>query len=81
MTDHDLLVKLFTFLKARDFVLGNEGSVKDMVKRYQRPPLTMHYRACMQLTVQDYKDLAVLLTEIDTHLKAEVSIGETLEPV
>ena len=72
MTDHELLVSLFEFLKARDFVLGNEGSVRDMVMRYARPPLTMHYRCAMQLTMQDYKDLALLLSQIDTHLKQEV---------
>ena len=77
MTDHELLVSLFEFLKARDFVLGNEGSVRDMVNRYARPPLTMHYRCAMQLTMQDYKDLALLLSQIDTHLK-QVEVTESV---
>ena len=80
MTDHELLVSLFEFLKARDFVLGNEGSVRDMVTRYARPPLTMHYRCAMQLTMQDYKDLALLLSKIDAHLKQENTTEETREP-
>jgi hypothetical protein len=69
MTDRALLEQLFAFLKERDFVLGNETSVKDMVLRYARPPLTMHYRAAMQLTIQDYKTLGKLLKTLDDHLK------------
>ena len=80
MTDHELLVSLFEFLKARNFVQGNEGSIRDMVTRYARPPLTMHYRYAMQLTVQDYKNLALLLIRINTHLNQETASGETLEP-
>lgn len=70
-TDRELLEDLYSFLKERTFVAGDEVSVRDMVQRYARPPLTMHYRAAMQLTVADYKRLDSLLEKLKAHLEPE----------
>lgn len=69
MTDRELLQQLFNFLKARRFVAGDEASVRDMVRRYKQPPLTIHYRAAMQLTVADYQQLGSLLEAVKIHLE------------
>ena len=68
MTDRELLERLFRLLVNRDYVAGDPDSIMDMVNRYQRPPLTMHYRIAMQMTVNDYKRLADVLETISKHL-------------
>lgn len=69
MTDREALEKLFDFLSNRTFVAGPEEVVKDMVKRYQQPPWTMHQRVVMQMTVAEYQAIGLLLTRIAHHLK------------
>lgn len=75
--DRELLEQVYLFLHERDFVLGDEGSVRDMVNRYARPPLTLRNRACMQLTIQEYKMLAIILVTIGKHLYPEKFIEES----
>lgn len=80
MTDRELLEQLFGFLKQRSFVIGDEASTRDMVQRYQRPPVTMLHRVAMQMTTQDYNNLGTLLNRIDDHLKETTPAeGEILE--
>lgn len=67
MTDRVLLERLFNLLVRRNFIVGDETSVRDMVKRYQQPPLTMHHRVAMQMTIDEYKLLGDLLEEIVEH--------------
>lgn len=67
-TDRELLQQLFDLLKTRKFVAGDETSVRDMVKRYQQPPLTMYFRVVMQLTKADYDRLGKLLDQVNEHL-------------
>lgn len=85
MTDRELLEQLFNLLVRRNFIVGDETSVRDMVKRYQQPPLTMHHRVAMQMTIAEYKVLGDLLEEIVEHFKptdqVEPTEGETREPV
>lgn len=85
MTDRELLEKLFNLLVRRNFIVGNEESTRDMVKRYQQPPLTMHHRVAMQMTIAEYKVLGNLLEEIVEHFKpaelVESAEGEIVEPV
>lgn len=68
MTEREMLQKLFDFMVARNYVGGDVDSVRDMVKRYKQPPLTMHYRVAMQMTVNEYDALFPLLTEIQQYL-------------
>lgn len=85
MTDRELLQELFDFMVKRNFVLGDEKSVRDMVLRYAQPPLTMHHRVCMQMTVQDYEKLGKLLERIVEHFNPdnlaveEIPETETME--
>lgn len=81
MTERELLQELFDALKNQDFVVGDEASTRDMVKRYQRPPVTMHRRVAMQFTIAEYHKLAATLKKINTHLNpaqpAEEEIRES----
>lgn len=85
MTDRELLERLFNILVRRNFIVGDEASTRDMVKRYQQPPLTMHHRVAMQMTIAEYKVLGDLLEEIVGHFKpselAQPVEGESVEPV
>lgn len=76
MSDRELLEALFDFMVKRNFVIGDEVSVKDMVLRYKQPPLTMHQRVCMQMTVRDYANLEKLLERIVEHFDPNVIIEE-----
>lgn len=69
LTDRELLEQLATFLRGRNFITGDAASIKDMVQRYQQPPLTMLNRVGMQMTLTDYRQLGVLLETISNHLK------------
>lgn len=69
MTDRELLELLVGFIKRGDFIAGDEAGVLDMVKRYQHPPLTMHYRVAMRMTVNEYNELARTMKQIEVHLK------------
>lgn len=81
MTDRELLVAIFEFMKNRTFIGGDEASVKDMVKRYQQPPLTMLNRVAMQLTVNDYNLLVAILQRIQAHLEPiEESTNADIRP-
>lgn len=68
MTDREMLEKLFAFFVGRDFVTAAPEAIKDMVKRYEQPPLTMYRRVAMQMTQQQYDELVPLLMEIQQHL-------------
>lgn len=69
MTDRELLRQLFAFLAGRNYVKGDPESIRDMVRRYQQPPLNMHYRICAQMTKAEYDSLSILLVRIQHHLK------------
>lgn len=77
--DRELLEKLFAFLAQRNFILGEEQTVRDMVLRYKQPPMTMLNRVAMQMTINDYKELGKLLEQIDGHLHPQPQ-EETVEP-
>lgn len=85
MTDRELLYQLFMMLTKRNFVIGDEASTRDMVKRYQQPPVTMYHRVAMQMTIAEYNELSVLLEKILEHFNpyaaTEPTEGETVEPV
>lgn len=68
-TDRELLTKLARFIASRPVIEGDEDSIRDMVSRYSNPPLTLHYRRALRLTVNEHKNLQVLLTQINEHLK------------
>lgn len=71
-TDRELLQQLFEQLKARTFVVGDEATIKSMVQTMRHPPMTMRSRVVMQLTLNEYQQLAQTLTEVEQHLKDEV---------
>lgn len=84
LTDRELLERLFNLLVRRNFIVGDETSVRDMVKRYQQPPLTMYHRVAMQMTIDEYKVLGDLLEEIVEHFNPTDSVEpaerEIVEP-
>lgn len=69
MTDRELLIELAVFLASRAYIEGDKASIADMVQRYANPPLTLHYRAAMRLTVTEYRQLQALLERVNNHLK------------
>lgn len=69
MTDREALEALFKFMANRTFVSGTPEVVRDMVKRYEQPPMTMHNRVAMQMTKAEYDSVSLLLTRIMYHLK------------
>jgi hypothetical protein len=82
MTDREALEALFRFMANRNFVSGTPEVVRDMVKRYEQPPLTMHYRVAMQMTKAEYDSVSLLLTRIMHHLKPPEVIEDAIdEPV
>ncbi len=82
MTDREALEALFKFMAGRNFVSGTPEVVRDMVKRYQQPPLTMHHRVAMQMTRAEYRDVSLLLTRIMHHLKPPEVVEDSVdEPV
>lgn len=82
MTDREALEALFIFMANRTFVSGTPEVVRDMVKRYEQPPLTLHNRVAMQMTKAEYDSVSLLLTRIMHHLKprevTEDSIDESV---
>lgn len=76
MNEYELLQELFDALKNQDFVVGDEASTRDMVKRYQRPPITMHRRVAMQFTIPEYHAVASILKKIDAYLKPAEPVEE-----
>ena len=68
-TDRELLTKLAIFIASRVVIDGDEASIRDMVSRYSNPPLTLHYRRAMRLTVNEHKNMQLLLAQINEHLK------------
>lgn len=71
MTDRELLQELFGFLVGRNYVEGDEQSIRDMVLRYKQPPLTLYHRVCMQMTKADYDRLDNLLERIVAHFSPD----------
>lgn len=61
MTERDLLILLCHFINTKQVVMGDEDSIKDMVVRYQSPPFTIAYPACLRMTIQDTQELNELL--------------------
>lgn len=77
-----MLELLFSFFVGRNFVEGDPASIKDMVKRYQQPPLTMYHKVCLQMTKAEYDALAGLLVRIGEHLKPVEMIEDSIsEPI
>lgn len=72
MTDAQLLEELFRFMVQRNFIMGDEASVRDMVLRYKQPPLTLHHMVVMQMTKNDYDKLTDLLARIVEHFNPNV---------
>lgn len=58
------LLQLYSFLRARTFIVGERETVMDMVRRYQNPPLTLHRIVAMQMTQGEYQELERLLERI-----------------
>lgn len=81
MTEREMLQKLFDFMAGRNFIAGDTDSVKDMVRRYKQPPLTMHFRVAMQMTKTEYDTLYALLTEIQPYLYPISYVKPTEETV
>ena len=81
MSERELLEQLAAFLRGRNFIQGDPASIKDMVQRYQQPPLTMHNRVAMQMTVAEYRQLGTLLETISQHLKEDTVEPAQPEPV
>ena len=70
-TDRELLERLFALMQGRSFIVGDEATIKAMVRSMKNPPMTMYHRVAMQLTVNDYRQLANVLTDIEHHLRDE----------
>lgn len=70
MTDREMLQQLADFLNKRTFAQGDEASVRDMVKRYANPPLTLVNRVSMRLTVTEFNQLNTLMQKINRHLQS-----------
>lgn len=74
-TDRQLLEELYGFLLGKNFVqFSGLDSLRDMVKRYQNPPLTMHKRVCMQMTVNEYDAYFALITKVHEHIMGTTPI-------
>lgn len=70
-TDRELLEELFNFMVKRNYIQGDEESVRDMVKRYKQPPLTLYHMVIMQMTMQDYAELTKLLERVVEHFNPD----------
>jgi hypothetical protein len=70
MTDREMLQQLATFLNKRTFIQGDEASIRDMVKRYANPPLTLVNRVSMRLTVNELNQLNSLMQKVNGHLQS-----------
>ena len=78
MTDRELLEQVFNFLVRRNFIQGDEASVRDMVTRYKQPPLTMYHLVCMQMTMEDYRKLEKLLEQMLARFDPNVIAAEEI---
>lgn len=74
-----LLEKLYPFLIGRNFVQGMPDMLRDMVVRYKQPPLTMHYRVAMQMTVNEYEYFFGLITELHEYMMGQTPIEKPIE--
>ena len=73
--ERELLEKLAAFLNMRTFIEGDAESIEDMVHRYGNPPLTMHNRVAMRMTVTEYKQFQALMRRVNGYL-APVEVVE-----
>jgi len=79
MTDRELLEEIFNFMVKRNYIMGDEISVRDMVTRYQQPPLTLLHMVVMQMTVEDYATLDDLLRRIVEHFNPDNLMKELID--
>lgn len=71
MTDRELLEKLANFLNGMTFIEGDMSSIRDMIARYGNPPLTLHNRVAMRMSVNEYKQFQALMQRVNGYLKPE----------
>ena len=77
LSERDLLVLLCDFLAKKQIVVGDKQSILDMTSRYQSPPFTMAYPACIRLTMQDTNILNEILKQAHALLEAAALVKET----
>lgn len=66
--ERELLSKLALFLNERTFIEGDMKSIADMLLRYGNPPLTMHNRIAMRMSVTEYKQFQALMQRVNGYL-------------
>lgn len=77
--EREMLEKLSSFLNMRTFIEGDAESIADMVRRYGNPPLTMHNRVAMQMTVTEYKQFQALMRRVNGYLKPAEVVEDSID--
>lgn len=80
MTERELLAQLYNFIISKQIVMGDEGSIMDMVVRYKSPPFTIAYPAALRMTLADTHVLNDLLQEVQT-LMASTEVTPLRTPI
>lgn len=63
LNERELLALLCHFIQTKQLILGDNESIRDMVKRYKQPPFTLLFPVAMQMTVKDVDDLNRILKQ------------------
>lgn len=77
--ERELLEKLTKFLNGMVFIEGDMLSIRDMVSRYGNPPLTLHNRIAMRMSVDEYKQFQALMQRINGHLKPVEIVEDAID--
>lgn len=78
MNERELLIHLCQFLATKQIVVGDKPSILDMTQRYQQPPFTLAFPACIRLTMQDTHTLNELLKQAYEQLEITDTPKETV---
>lgn len=64
-----LLAELYTFLRGREYILGDQQSIAGMVKMFKNPPLTARTPVAMKMSKADYVQFNKLMKRVEQALK------------
>ncbi len=75
-----MLAIICNFVAKKQIVISDNKSILDMTRRYQNPPFTMAFPACMRMTIQDTNELNEILKEAHT-LLASTEVTPLMTPI
>lgn len=77
--ERELLERLAASLNQRTFIEGDAKSIADMFARYGNPPLTMHNRVAMRMSVPEYQQFQALMRRVNGYLEPVEDVENSID--